>query len=123
MATNNILPALRVEIVEARVAEGGVNMLKVYGCSDDLVEIEGAEYPNDEIGCFNRDVKIKFRDGTEIKVGYPKHNLAVWWIEVLKHGSGTYILDYCHNEDAEIYSDILTIDSELLSVEVVPKEE
>ncbi len=38
-------------------------MLKVYGCSDDLVEIEGAEYPNDEIGCFERDVKIKFTDG------------------------------------------------------------
>ena len=43
-------------------------MLKVYGCSDDLVEIEGAEYPNDEIGCFERDVKIKFKDGTEIEV-------------------------------------------------------
>ena len=35
-------------------------MLKVYGQSDDLVIIEGAKYPDDEIDCFNRDVRITF---------------------------------------------------------------
>lgn len=97
-------------------------MLKVYGCSDDLVEIEGAEYPNDEIGCFERDVKIKFTDGTEIKVGYSKPDLAIWWIRVEKRGTANQTMMRCWDEDAFPYSDILTIDSELLSVEVVPKE-
>lgn len=97
-------------------------MLKVYGCSDDLVEIDGAEYPNDEIGCFERDVKIKFTDGTEIKVGYNKPDLAIWWIRVEKHGTANQTMTRCWDEDAFPYSDIFTIDSELLSVEVVPKE-
>ena len=97
-------------------------MLQVYGCSDDLVEIKGAQYPYDEIDCFEKDVLIRFKDGTEILVGYNKPNLAVWWIKVSKHGSGTYILDYCNDEDAEIYSDVFTIDSELESVKVVNKE-
>lgn len=98
-------------------------MLKVYGCSDDLVEIEGAKYPNDEIDCFERDVKIKFTDGTEIKVGYNKPDLAIWWIRVEKRGTANQTMTSCWDEDAFPYSDILTIDSELLSVEVVPKEE
>ena len=98
-------------------------MLKVYGCSDDLVEIEGAKYPNDEIGCFEHDVKIKFTDGTEIKVGYNKPDLAIWWIRVEKRGTANQTMTSCWDEDAFPYSDILTIDSELLSVEVVPKEE
>ena len=96
-------------------------MLKVYGCSDDLVEIEGAEYPNDEIGCFERDVKIKFKDGTEIKVGYSKPDMAIWWIRVEKHGTADQTMTYCWDEDAFPYSDILTIDSEIQSVDVVPK--
>ena len=33
-------------------------MIKVYGCSDDLVEIEGAPYPYDEGGGFERNVRI-----------------------------------------------------------------
>ena len=98
-------------------------MLKVYGCSDDLVEIEGAKYPNDEIDCFERDVKIKFTDGTEIKVGYNKPDLAIWWIRVEKRGTANQTMTSCWDEDAFPYSDILTIDSVLLSVEVVPKEE
>ncbi len=52
-------------------------MVKVYGCSDDLVEIEGSAYKEDEIGCFQSDVRIRFVDGTVIRVGYSKENLAV----------------------------------------------
>ena len=98
-------------------------MLKVYGCSDDLVEIEGAKYPFDEIGCFERDVKIRFMDGTEIKVGYNKPNLAVWWIRVEEQGPAEQTMTRCWDEDATPYSDVFTIDSKLVSVEVVPKEE
>ena len=97
-------------------------MVRVYGCSDDLVEIEGAKYPDDEVDCFDRDLRIGFKDGTVIQIGYPKNGMAVWWIEVLKHGSGTYILDYCNDEDAEIYSDVFTINSEFAWREAVKKK-
>lgn len=88
-------------------------MVRVYGCSDDLVEIEGAKYPDDEIDCFDRDVLIGFKDGTEIRVGYPKENMAVWWIEIEKTGGAAYAMNRCDDEDAEIYSDVFSIDSEV----------
>ncbi len=99
-------------------------MIKIYGASDDLVEIEGASHPSeDEIDCFDQDVQIAFADGTQIKVGYPKSDLAVWWIRVEKQGTAPSKLTVCTNEDDEIYSDIFEIDSTIERVEVVPKEE
>lgn len=102
-------------------------MIKVYGCSDDLVEVEGAEYPYDEIGCFEHDVILEFTDGTIIRVGYPKMDMAVWWIKVIADGSGSWGLEHCDDEDAEIYSDVFVINGEeeikLKRVRVVKKEE
>lgn len=36
--------------------EGEVSMVKIYGVSDDLVEIEGSDWPEDEIGCYDQAV-------------------------------------------------------------------
>lgn len=57
-------------------------MIKIRGASDDLVEIYGSCYREDEIGCWEKDVRIRFLDGTIIRVGYPKGGKAIWWIEV-----------------------------------------
>ena len=62
-------------------------MIKIYGCSDDLVEIYGSVYKEDEIDCFDHDVRIRFFDGTIIRIGYPKKDLGGWWIEVEKQGT------------------------------------
>ena len=98
-------------------------MVKVYGCSDDLVEIEGSAYKEDEIGCFESDVRIRFMDGTVIRDGYSKENLAVWWIEVEKTGTAHHVLEVCDNENAEPYSDVFTIDCEIKSPSVIePKQ-
>ncbi len=88
-------------------------MIKVYGASDDLVEIEGSSYKDDEIGCFEEDVRIRFTDGTIIRIGYPKDGLAIWWIEVEKKGTAAQKLTVCDDEDARIYSDIFEIDAEI----------
>lgn len=98
-------------------------MIKVYGCSDDLVEIEGAEYPYDEVGCFEKDVRIEFEDGTVIRVGYPKENLAVWWIEYERMGTASASFDECNDPDADIYSDIFCIDSKVKKVMVIKKSD
>lgn len=87
-------------------------MIKVYGCSDDLVEIEGDI--EDEIGCYDRDVRIDFRDGTKILVGYGKPGLGVWRIEVERQGTAPHKLTVCEDEDAEIYSDIFEIEAPIL---------
>lgn len=93
-------------------------MARVYGASDDLVEIIGSQYEEDEIGCFNSTVKIGFTDGTVIRLKYPKEGLAIWKVDVLVQGSEPYEITVCDDEDAEIYSDIFEIDAEITWHEV-----
>ena len=97
-------------------------MVKVYGASDDLVEIENSKYKEDEIGCYDHDVRIRFLDGTIIRVGYPKDGLAIWWIEIEKQGTAEHKLTICEDEDARIYSDIFDIDSEIKSHSVIKQK-
>ena len=97
-------------------------MVKVYGASDDLVEIENSKYKEDEIGCYDHDVRIRFLDGTIIRVGYPKDGLAIWWIEIEKKGTEEHKLTICNDEDARIYSDIFEIDSEIKSHSVIKQK-
>ena len=97
-------------------------MVKVYGASDDLVEIENSKYKEDEIGCYDHDVHIRFFDGTVIRVGYPKDGLAIWWIEIEKQGTAENKLTICNDEDARIYSDIFEIDSEIKSHSVIKQK-
>ena len=93
-------------------------MTKVYGCSDDLVEIEGAPYPADEIGCYDSDVFIRFSDGTKIRVYYVKDQKAIWGIDILEKGDARQTLTECNDENAEIYSDIFEIDAKYVWHEV-----
>ena len=97
-------------------------MVKVYGASDDLVEIENSQYKEDEIGCYDHDVRIRFLDGTIIRVGYPKDGLAIWWVEIEKQGTAKQKLTICDDEDARIYSDIFEIDSEIKSHSVIKQK-
>ena len=97
-------------------------MVKVYGASDDLVEIENSKYKEDEIGCYDHDVRIRFFDGTVIRVGYPKDGLAIWWVEIEKQGTAEQKLTICDDEDARIYSDIFEIDSEIKSHSVIKQK-
>ena len=97
-------------------------MVKVYGCSDDLVEIEGSTYKEDEIGCYDRDVLLYFVDGTVIRAHYGKPGLGVWKITVQERGSAPQILTECEDEDADIYSDIFEISAEIRKHEVVEQE-
>jgi hypothetical protein len=96
-------------------------MIKVYGYSDDNVEIDDTLLGEDEIGCFDEDVIITFRDGTIIKVGYCKPGIGVWYIIVEKQGTATQTLTVCNDEYATPYSDIFEIDSEILSYKCVPQ--
>ena len=97
-------------------------MVKIYGASDDLVEIENSQYREDEIGCYDHDVRIRFLDGTIIRVGYPKDGLAIWWVEIEKQGTAEQKLTICDDEDARIYSDIFEIDSEIKSHSVIKQK-
>lgn len=94
-------------------------MVKVYGASDDLCEIEGSAYKEYEIGCYESDVRIRFVDGTIIRVGYPKQDAAIWWIEIEKQGTAAHTLTVCDNEDTMPYSDIFEIDAEIKNHSII----
>lgn len=101
--------------------------IKIYGASDDLVEIENSQYKEDEISCYNSDVRIRFVDGTVIRIGYPKKTLlgefvAVWWIEIEKKGTANSNLTICEDEEANPYSDVFEIDAEIKSHSVVKQK-
>ena len=87
---------------------------KVYGMSDDLVEVETVKniYPYDEIGCFDSMVRILFTDNTVIEVEYGKDGKGIWKIEVTHKGDAKQKLTICDDENANIYSDIFEIDAD-----------
>ena len=96
-------------------------MVKIYGCSDDLVEIYGSSYQEDEIGCYQSDVILAFEDGTVIRCGYAKPGLGVWYIHIEREGTAERQLHICMDEDADPYSDVLEIDAEVVSHWVIDK--
>lgn len=96
-------------------------MIRVYGYSDDNLVLDGAPYPADEIDCFEQDVIVDFDDGTQIRAGYSKPNLDVWYIKVEKQGTAKQELTECFDEDAELYSDIFEIDAKYVKHRKVDK--
>lgn len=95
--------------------------MKVYGTSDDLVELEGSKYQENEIGCYGSDVIIAFDDGAVIRVSYGKPEGAIWEITLLKRGTAGNAVFICYDEDDEIYSDIFEIDAEVRSHWVIDR--
>ena len=95
--------------------------MKVYGTSDDLVELEGSKYQENEIGCYGSDVIIAFDDGAVIRVSYGKPEGAIWEITLLKKGTAGNAVFICYDEDDEIYSDIFETDAEVCSHWVIDR--
>ena len=96
-------------------------MTRVYGASDDLVEIEGSAYRENEIPCYEAYVRLWFDDGAVIQVSYPKNNKAIWMICIERKGTGAYTLEECNDEDDEVYSDIYTTDARITKHAVISK--
>ncbi len=95
--------------------------VKVYGVSDDLVEIEGSSYWEDEIGCYDKDVRIWFCDGTVIRIRYADG--GIWRIDVETQGTEKHRLDVCSGEDEDDYSDCFYTNAEITSHAVIDKED
>src|SRR5690554_5245745 len=84
-------------------------MTKVYGCSDDLIEVEGEV--TGEVGCYGTDdrdqgVLLVFSDNTLLEVKYGKAGMAVWEVRLIKKGDLFDRIDPCLDESAKTYSDV-----------------
>lgn len=88
-------------------------MLKIYGVSDDTVEIhdiDGNKFKS--IYCDN--LKIKFEDGTIIKIIYTK-SPSKWDIKIVKLGRAFSALHKC-DFIPDKYSDVFVIESSIKSI-------
>ena len=84
----------------------------VYGCSDDLIELDGAIY--DEFDAYDRDSHLKFDNGAVLAVAYDRDGDGIWRIEnPREHPSVT--ITRCEDRDGytgpdgDIYSDLATV--------------
>jgi hypothetical protein len=80
---------------------------KVYGASDDLIEIEGDM--QGEVGCYSQPeqgVLLMFSDGTVLSVKYNGRVSGVWAISLLKEGVRFKGIDQCADHDARPHSDV-----------------
>jgi hypothetical protein len=82
---------------------------KVYGASDDLVEIEGDI--RQEQCCFGTDgmdhgVLLAFSDGTFLEAKYGKGDRGIWAIALLRRGTLFDRIDSCFDEFANPHSDV-----------------
>ncbi|MEI6286206.1 MAG: hypothetical protein WCP79_06855 [Bacillota bacterium] len=83
-------------------------MIKIYGVSDDLIEFRG--HYNDEISIYDKPLQIEFSDGTIIEIEYAPGDVgAIWKIKIICEGDGIESFVECTDENAQIYSDILTM--------------
>lgn len=89
--------------------------VRVYGESDDLIEIEN-DKNFDEVGCYNNTATIWFSDNTVIAVKYGKEGKGIWEIKEIEGGHASRKLTPCYDEDADVYSDIFEIEAEVVDV-------
>lgn len=90
---------------------------KIYGASDDLIEIEGAI--SDEINCYNhkRPIKMTFSDGTVATIFYNDNGI---WVIFIKN-KGDLFEKIIKNIEPE-YSDILVMNEGIEWVKIKSKK-
>lgn len=88
--------------------------VKVYGASDDLIEVEGPKW-GDEFAGGDKPKWLHFSDGTVLKIWYGDD--GIWKVEIDTIGKGTLCdKKVCLKETAEGYSDVVTLTGDIKSV-------
>jgi len=82
-------------------------MTTVYGRSDDLVEVDGDVVgEGGYVDNRGRGTLVVADDGTILELKHGKGGKGIWAITVINKGPKFDSIEYCDDEDAEIYSDI-----------------
>jgi hypothetical protein len=102
--------------VMAKKPTGGP-VTKVYGHSDDCIEVEG--HLEDEFSSFDKASHLYFSDGTILRCEYGANDKAQWEIKPVKIGTvgpGNVVRSKATDEDAN-FTDTVEIHGNLLWVE------
>lgn len=85
-------------------------MIKVYGASDDLVEIEGDI--EEEFGAYDCKGYLMFSNGVLLTIEYG--DMGIWRIECLADPNNVVEIEKCPpNDDDDPYSDIANIKDDI----------
>ena len=79
---------------------------KVYGASDDLIEVEG-DLRGEAGHAAESSALVFLSDGTIIEMKYGKADSAIWGIQPLIQGNLFEKIELCFDEDADPHSDVL----------------
>lgn len=100
------------------------NRIKIYGASDDLIEVEDEQNGLDEHGSYSPK-HVRFSDGTRLRCEYaPDGYGGNWKIDVVKVGTATILhtpVDL-KAEDPEPHSDVVELSGEGLHIVSVGTE-
>lgn len=86
-------------------------MVKISGYSDDLVEIEGDKYLDNEIDSYDKDTLFAFSDGTVLRMTYGEP-CGTWRAVVERKGSADYSIDKLIDND-DYYSDLFATEASI----------
>jgi len=84
---------------------------RIYGASDDLIEVEGGE-ASGEVGYYGSGTDADMgcllvcSDGTILCAKYGKNDEGIWEIRLVKRGTAFDRIDQCTSEDARPHSDV-----------------
>lgn len=84
-----------------------MGFLKIYGASDDLVEIEGDT--EDEIPCYEQAVELLVNDGTRLMAHYGPGGM--WRLSVVQTGAGTTVTHKPASDPDMNYTDVVTLEN------------
>jgi hypothetical protein len=90
---------------------------KIYGYSNDNVEVEGGPAAGD-YWCYDTDdsehgVLLTCSDGTVLEAKYGKGQMGIWGVTLIRKGDMFDRIDQCEDEDAKIHSDVAHFTGEL----------
>ena len=88
-------------------------MVKVYGSSDDLIEVEGdvSEEFNHYSGDDAEPRFLAFSDGTVLRIAYEKD--GCWRSSPVAKGSAVYAHEPAIDSEGDNYSDVATLDGDV----------
>lgn len=89
---------------------------QVFGYSDDVLYID-SDNVQEEIDCYEEDVKVYFTDGTVIIFTY--EHTGLWKCEVVNVGTALYEVTEANNPYSDNYSDIFRIHADFERYEKV----
>lgn len=88
---------------------------KVYGHSDDCIEVDTGNRRGDEFSAYNEPKFLHFADGTVLRVEYGDG--GQWKIVRTKEGTAKFKLTECHPDDEDNYTDKAVLIGNVLPVE------